>query len=59
MYLVSYYDNGFFREEVLDTKNLISDRKRFAFMQFKFSKKWIFDLQVRKIPEQLSFDVRR
>ena len=38
MYLVSYYDNGFFREEVLDTKNLISDRKRFAFLQFKFSK---------------------
>ena len=59
MYLVSYYDNGFFREEVLDTKNLISDRKRFAFLQFKFFKKWIFDLQVRKIPEQLSFYVRR
>lgn len=59
MYLVSYYDNGFFREEILDTKNLISDRKRFAFLQFKFSKEWIFDLQVRKIPEQLSFDARR
>lgn len=54
MYLVSYYFNGFYQEEILNTKDSKQDRERFKFLQGRYKRKNIYDLSIHKLGSQLN-----
>lgn len=57
MYLVSYYFNGFYQEEILNTKDSKQDRERFKILQGRFKRKNIYDLTIHKLGSQLNLFV--
>lgn len=54
MYLVSYYFNGFYQEEILNTKDSKQDRERFKVLQGRYKRKNIYDLSIHKLCSQLN-----
>ena len=54
MYLVSYYFNGFYQEEILNTKDSKKDRETFKILQGRFKRNNIYDLSIHKLGSQLN-----